>query len=313
LLNTIDINSCRKTASIFLANFSYLICIKIILLKYNEPMTKIKAIISDADGTLVNTIYLIRHGQYETAVAYLLDKGIPLADIPKYETYESFINKSVGGNTRETFEKTLKLMFSQTHDEYLEKINFDDLDQNLARIQDHFAPLYVHPFHGLTELFVWMGSSQMKLGIFTSGDRRMVIRNFGVSLPVLGYTQLFLADEIDVEERFQAFVSRAKAVYGIPELMVATCENVSKTKPNPEGILMLLEKLHVKPEEVFYMGDHSTDMQAAQKAGVHAFGISHGFSSPAELKEAGAIKIIHDLEVVPRLIDNHNSGSEMLF
>lgn len=54
----------------------------------------VKAIISDADGTLVNTTYLIRHGQYETAVVYLTQRGIPRHDIPDYETYESYINES---------------------------------------------------------------------------------------------------------------------------------------------------------------------------------------------------------------------------
>lgn len=36
----------------------------------------IEAIISDADGTLVNTLHLIRHGQYETAKAYLAQNGV---------------------------------------------------------------------------------------------------------------------------------------------------------------------------------------------------------------------------------------------
>ncbi len=44
------------------------------------------AIISDADGTLVDTVHLIRHGQYETAKTYLGLKGVQL--IPSYEAYE---------------------------------------------------------------------------------------------------------------------------------------------------------------------------------------------------------------------------------
>ena len=55
----------------------------------------IKALISDSDGTLVDTLYLIRHGQYEAASEYLLSKGVALHDIPDYKTYETYINKSV--------------------------------------------------------------------------------------------------------------------------------------------------------------------------------------------------------------------------
>lgn len=273
----------------------------------------IKAIISDADGTLVNTTYLIRHGQYEAAAEYMTERGVPRHDIPDYKTYESYINRSVGGPTRETFEKTIRLLFSSTHEHHLPKINFDELDSRLEPIQDHLAPLYVHPFHGLTELLTWLGKNTLSIGIFTSGNRRMIIRNFGVSLPVLGYTDLFKANELPVSDRTNAFIARAQAVYGIPAFSLATCEDVTKTKPDPEGILRLLSNLNVKTHEALLLGDHPVDMKAAHAAGVKSIGISHGFGSPAELKEAGAIKIVDNLATIPALIEDHNSGRSILF
>lgn len=48
-------------------------------------------------------------------------------------------------------------------------------------------------------------------------------------------------------------------------------------------------------------------------AGVKSIGISHGFGSPAELKEAGAIKIVDNLATIPALIEDHNSGRSILF
>ncbi len=269
-------------------------------------MTQIKALISDADGTLVNTLYLIRHGQYETAVEYLLASGISRSHIPRYDIYESYINKSVGGSTRETFEKTLRLIFAKNHEHYLKKINFDDLDKKLDQVQDRLAPLYVHPFFGLTELLTWCGRNGIKFGIFTSGNRRRIIRNFGVSLPVLGFTELFRADELAIGERFEAFKTRLKAVYGIPQIAISTCEDVQKTKPDPEGILKIMQKLGVRPEEVLVMGDHPLDMLAAQNANLEPTGISHGFGTPAELKEAGAVRVVRDLASIPKSISTHN-------
>lgn len=268
----------------------------------------IKAIISDSDGTLVNTVYLIRHGQYEAAVSYLTSLGIPRHEIPPYEVYESYINKSVGGSTLETFEKTLGLLFKGKHEKYLKKINLSELDNVLNPIQDHIAPLYVHPFHGLTELFSWMGKEQMELGIFTSGTPRHIVRNVGISLPVLGYTELFRADDIAPRERLEALMTRAKAVYGIPEIAIVTCDDVTKTKPDPEGILQLLEKLAIRPEEALVIGDHAADMQAATAAGIIGIGISHGFGTPAELKEAGARQVIDDIASLAKLIEAHNQG-----
>lgn len=273
----------------------------------------IKAIISDADGTLVNTVYLIRHGQYETAVEYLTAQGVPRRDIPDYETYESYINKSVGGPTRETFEKTIRLLFSKTHEHHLDRIDFDELDKYLAPVQDRIAPLYVHPFHGLTELFTWLGKNKMSLGIFTSGNQRMIVRNFGVSLPVMGHVDLFKNDDVSASERLHVFMERAKAVYGIPHLAIVTCDDVTKTKPDPEGILKLVDELGVSKDEVVILGDHAVDMKAAHAAGVHSIGISHGFGTPAELKEAGAIRIVDDLASLPKIIKAHNEGRSLLF
>ncbi len=136
----------------------------------------IKAIISDSDGTILNTLYLIRHGQYEVAVEYLLGIGISRSDIPECPIPESFINKSVGGSTRETLEKTIKLLYGKSHQHQIAKINFDDLDKRLAPVQDRIEPLYVYPYHGLTEFFTWLGQKNISLGIFTSGDQRMIVR-----------------------------------------------------------------------------------------------------------------------------------------
>lgn len=276
-------------------------------------MSQIKAIISDADGTLVNTLYLIRHGQYETAVEYLLERGIPRRDIPQYEVYESYINRAVGGSTRETFEGTIRLLFGGTHEQHFDHIDFDELNKRLTPIQDHIAPLYVHPFHGLTELFSWLGKSGTGFGIFTSGNPHMIVRNFGVSLPALGYTELFRQPNGGEYEKLDAFIQRAKAVYGISDLAVVTCDDVTKTKPDPEGILTLLDRLNITPQEAVVLGDHSVDMRSAANAGVKAIGISHGFGTPAELKEAGAVRVVDNLSKIPHLIEAHNSGKVPLF
>jgi phosphoglycolate phosphatase-like HAD superfamily hydrolase len=273
----------------------------------------IKAIISDSDGTLVNTLYLIRHGQYEAGVEYLLELGVPQSDIPPYSVYESYINKSVGGPTRDTVEKTLTMLFGKMHEHHLKKVDFDELDKRLKPIQDRISPLYVHPYHGLTELFSWTGNNNISLGIFTSGDRRMIIRHYGVSLPVLGYTELYKADDIPVNERFAAFVARAKAVYGMSHFEIVASDVLTKHKPDPEGILKLMQALRVKPEEVIVCGDLPVDMIAAKRAGVHSVGMAHGFGTPAELTEAGAIRVVGQLLEIPQLIEDHNNGKNKLF
>jgi phosphoglycolate phosphatase len=74
-----------------------------------------------------------------------------------------------------------------------------------------------------------------------------------------------------------------------------------------------MDQMGLSKDEVNAMGDHPVDMQAAKAAGLHAIGISHGFSTPADLKEAGAIKIVDDLKSLPKLIQEHNNGKSPLF
>lgn len=271
-------------------------------------MTKIKALISDADGTLVNTLYLIRHGQYEAAAEYLSARGISRSHLPPYEVYEDYINKSVGGPTRETFQRTLSLLFSD-HKNLSEQVDFDELDHTLQPIQDRLAPLYVHPFYGLTQLFEWLGKKDICLGIFTSGSPHHIVRNFGVSIPALGHTELYRDTVAGDHEKLAAFKQRVSAVFGISKLSVVTCEDVSAFKPDPEGILKLLQDLGLGKHEVLVIGDHAVDMQAAKAAGIQSVGVSHGFGTPAELHAAGAKKVVHTLHEVMEYVEEINAGS----
>jgi|SRR5688572_23761526 phosphoglycolate phosphatase-like HAD superfamily hydrolase len=276
-------------------------------------MSKIKAIISGADGTLINNLYLIRHGQYEAAVEYMVERGIGRNDIPGYEDYESFINKSVGGSTRDTFEKTLRLLFGERHAEHLKAIDFDELDRRLEPIQDRLAPLYTHPFHGLTEMLTWMGKEHLALGIFTSASRYQIVRNLGVALPALGYGNLSANVRASEDEKTQALTERTKAVYGISKFSIVTSDDVKKTKPDPEGLVKALKELGVKPDEAIMVGDLDADIIAGVKAGVASVGIAHGFGTPADLQAAGAVRVVDDLNELVAAVEAHNSGERKLF
>ncbi|MGI6180628.1 MAG: HAD-IA family hydrolase [Agathobaculum sp.] len=59
-------------------------------------------------------------------------------------------------------------------------------------------------------------------------------------------------------------------------------------KPDPTGALQLLRELGGEPASTLYIGDSATDMQTAKNAGLTAVGVTWGFRSADELKEAGA-------------------------
>ena len=271
-------------------------------------MSKIKAIISGSDGTLIDSLYLIRRGQYEAAVEYMIERGIGRHGLPTYEEYEQIVNQSVGGRTRETMEKSLRLLFAKNHKE-LEEINFDDLERRLGPIQDRLAPLYLHQFYDLSGFLHWMGQQNLHLGLFTSSTHHQFIRNWGNVLPALGYSKLYQQASIGEEEKIKALIARIKATFGLEKFSVVTSDDVKATKPDTEGLVKALHELGVKPEEAIMVGDLEADITAGKKAGVLTVGISHGFGTEEELRNAGADKVVGSLAELRALVETLNSAA----
>ncbi|MBI9102220.1 MAG: HAD family hydrolase [Spirochaetales bacterium] len=65
-------------------------------------------------------------------------------------------------------------------------------------------------------------------------------------------------------------------------------------KPDPEGVLFEAERLGLTADEVVFVGDSNVDMKTAQNAGMFPCGVSWGFRSVDELKEAGAEQILNE-------------------
>lgn len=267
-------------------------------------MKQIDALISDADGTLVDTVGLIRHGQYEAAKTYFERHGIPAAEIPSYDIYESFLNQAVGGSTRHTFENTARLLYAATP-HHLEGMDFDELNSLLDPIQDRIAPDFVKPYEGLAERLASLGRYRNKLAVFTSGTVHHVVRNFGAALPELGLASLHADKTISDAEKLATLEDAIKSKFGVPEVAFVTVGDTLHHKPAPDSLLLAMKRLDVTPDRTLVLGDHAVDMQAGVNANAKLrIGITHGFHDAAALKEAGATATVSSLaELEPYLAD----------
>ncbi|MCA9341689.1 HAD family hydrolase [Candidatus Saccharibacteria bacterium] len=255
-----------------------------------------KAIISDSDGTLVNTLHLIRHGQYETFKTYFAAKKVDPVNIPDYETYEELLNRAVGGSARDTLERTARLAF-EDRPHYLEDADFDELHDLLNPIQDNIAPEFVKAYEGLPSLLNRLGDLDVKLAIFTSGTPHHIVRNIGVSLPELGLIDLYKSTNMTDTEKLRLFEKTVKEHFEIPEFTVVTCDDIATHKPDPASLVMAMERLSVTPAKSLVFGDHAVDMQAGINAGLPVrIGVTHGFNSDKVLLEAGATGVVHSLD-----------------
>ncbi len=61
-----------------------------------------------------------------------------------------------------------------------------------------------------------------------------------------------------------------------------------KIKPDPDALLYLLEKLNVKKENAFFVGDGETDVQVGINAGVKSVAVLWGYRTKNQLESAGA-------------------------
>lgn len=65
-------------------------------------------------------------------------------------------------------------------------------------------------------------------------------------------------------------------------------------KPDPAGLLRMMDDLEVSADHVAYVGDSGGDMTVAVRAGAFPVGVSWGYRSVADLLEAGAKVIVDD-------------------
>ena len=73
-------------------------------------------------------------------------------------------------------------------------------------------------------------------------------------------------------------------------------------KPNPEILLKIMQKLHVKRTQTLYVGDMTTDAQAGKRAGVKTIIVTTGSSTIAEIKKANPQRVIRNLSALLKML-----------
>ncbi|MEO8444440.1 MAG: HAD-IA family hydrolase [Gammaproteobacteria bacterium] len=83
---------------------------------------------------------------------------------------------------------------------------------------------------------------------------------------------------------------------------IVTAEDVVRRKPDPEGILLCMERMGLAAGETVYVGDTVADIRASRAAGLYAVGVLTGAGSSPLLSGAGAHRILPDLGHLPGLL-----------
>jgi phosphoglycolate phosphatase len=83
---------------------------------------------------------------------------------------------------------------------------------------------------------------------------------------------------------------------------VITGRDVVRRKPDPEGLLLCMERMGVDPVDTAYIGDTVADIRASHAAGLYAVGVLTGAGDSRLLSVAGAHRILPDLQNLPELL-----------
>ena len=79
--------------------------------------------------------------------------------------------------------------------------------------------------------------------------------------------------------------------------VIVTPQDVRKPKPDPQGLLLVAERLGVDVSNIAIVGDTSIDIETGKRAGVATtIGVTHGFGTQESIQNAGADIIINSFD-----------------
>lgn len=93
---------------------------------------------------------------------------------------------------------------------------------------------------------------------------------------------------------------------------IVTARDVARRKPDPEGILLCMERMGISADETVYIGDTVADIRASHAAGLYAVGVLTGAGNSSLLSGAGAHRILADLQHLPAVLFGHDAATPAL-
>ncbi len=233
-------------------------------------MKKIKAVLFDLDGTLVNSIYSLQDTMNKTMAHFGLD-SITEAQTKQYvgNGYQAFVEKSLAATAERLYREAEKwerkdedraFELDQQADEVME--NYDEACEYYLSIFGDNCCYRAEAYPGMKESLAALREQGLKLGCVTNKPleeaEKVLDLVFGK-----GYFDYISADD-----------------------------GTHPLKPDPGVIFDACAHLSVEKEACVFVGDTKTDMDAAAAAKIPAVGCVYGFRGRKELEAHGAAVLI---------------------
>ena len=87
--------------------------------------------------------------------------------------------------------------------------------------------------------------------------------------------------------------------------VIISMDDVKNVKPDPEPILLALEKMHLKKEDVIMIGDNSHDILGGKNAGVKTAGVAWSLKGEDFLMQFKPDYMLHDMKDLLTIVEEH--------
>ncbi len=172
----------------------------------------------------------------------------------------------VGNGARVLMECSLRAAGEENKD------RLEEAMERYGRIFDANCTYHVTPYEGVEEMLRGLKEKGIRLGVLSNKPHRQTVKVV---------REIFGENVFDFAQGQQEQVPR---------------------KPDPAGVLRLLEEMLVTRDECLYVGDSEVDIQTGRNAGVRTISVTWGFRTREVLVAAGAGTIIDRPEELLRLV-----------
>ncbi|MDE6851486.1 MAG: HAD family hydrolase [Lachnospiraceae bacterium] len=108
-----------------------------------------------------------------------------------------------------------------------------------------------------------------------------------------------------VTTKFHYRIDQILDKYDVADLVdfIVGAEDVQQEKPDPEGLLLMLEYMHANQSDVLYVGDSFVDAQTAEHAGVDFAGVLTGTTTRQDFERYSNVLVGENMgEIYSHLI-----------
>lgn len=169
-----------------------------------------------------------------------------------------------------------------------------------------FLKIHSHDYHDQEAIWKAFNGSQYKYYEVVELYEGML--ELVAALAAKGFKQAVVTTRGNDGVRGKAGASSIVETSGLKPYIEACIsgDDVKALKPDPEPVLMALEKLDVKAGNAVMIGDKPVDILAGKAAGTFTVGIDHEGDdiSSQDLKDAGADKVVGSAEELEQAVLN---------